>query len=86
MRIKNWPKFPLGQIKVKEEKSKFVNPDTIQGSKPSSLLKSPAQKTKRLLILNELTKARDNPPIQPAGRMALLEKTVWQKCRRHEAW
>lgn len=33
--------------RVKEEKSKFVNPDTIQGPKPSSLLKSPLFKRKR---------------------------------------
>lgn len=39
-------------------------------------------------LIHSLTEAaaRDNPPIQPAGRMALLAKTVWRKRRRREAW
>ncbi|KAL2240409.1 UNVERIFIED_CONTAM: hypothetical protein Sindi_0682100 [Sesamum indicum] len=31
---------------------------------------------------NPYAAVRDNPPSQPAGRMALLAKTIWRKCHR----
>ncbi|KAK2988801.1 hypothetical protein RJ640_004103 [Escallonia rubra] len=36
-------------------------------------------------VIHSLTEhSSEGPPIQPAGRMALLAKTVWQKRRRRE--